>query len=75
VKGLLDIPALAIETAHVVIHAEDGNYAVCLTLQQAREYGVLVYELDGNVNGVVRIEVTRGRGRETRQTTCPPPPG
>jgi 2-dehydropantoate 2-reductase len=91
-KGLLDIPTLAIEADHVVFHAEDGNYAVCLTLQQAREYGVLVYELDGvavpgakggpfrlvtpglgdlcaNVKGVVRIEVTRGRGRDTRSST------
>jgi len=46
-KGLLDIPALAFEADHVVFHAADGSYSVCLTLQQAREYGVLVYELDG----------------------------
>jgi 2-dehydropantoate 2-reductase len=94
-KGLLDIPALAVEADHVVFHAEDGSYSVCLTLQQAREYGVLVYELDGealpgvkggpfrlvtpglgdlcaNVKGVARIEVIRGPGRDTRQTTCPP---
>ncbi|HSF69883.1 MAG TPA: 2-dehydropantoate 2-reductase [Nitrospira sp.] len=47
VKGLLEIPALAIEADHVVFHATDGNYSACLTLQQAREFGVLVYELDG----------------------------
>jgi 2-dehydropantoate 2-reductase len=47
VKGLLDIPALAIGADHVTFHASDGNYSACLTLQQAREYGVLVYELDG----------------------------
>ena len=47
VKGLLDIPALAIGADHVTVHASDGKYSVCLTLQQAREYGVLVYELDG----------------------------
>jgi 2-dehydropantoate 2-reductase len=47
VKGLLEIPALAIGVDHVTFHASDGKYAACLTLQQAREYGVLVYELDG----------------------------
>lgn len=46
-KGLLDIPALAIEADHVVFHATDGKYSACLTLRQAREHGVLVYELDG----------------------------
>ena len=46
-KGLLDIPALAIGADHVTLHASDGKYSACLTLQQAREYGVLVYELDG----------------------------
>lgn len=95
VKGLLDVPALAVEADHVIFHAADGNYSVCLTLQQAKEYGVLVYELDGaslpearggpfrlvtpglgdlcaNVKGVGRIEITKGPGLDTRQTTCPP---
>ncbi len=94
-KGLLDIPALAIDADHIAFHAIDGKYSACLTLQQAKEYGVLVYELDGaalpdtkggpfrlvtpglgdlcaNVKNVARIEVTRGPGRDTRQTTCPP---
>ena len=94
-KGLLDVPALAIEADHVAFHAADGKYSACLTLQQAKEYGVLVYELDGaalpeakggpfrlvtpglgdlcaNVKGVARIEITKGPGRDTRQTTCPP---
>jgi 2-dehydropantoate 2-reductase len=47
VKGLLDIPALAIGAGHVTFHASDGSYSACLTLQQAREFGILVYELDG----------------------------
>jgi 2-dehydropantoate 2-reductase len=46
-KGLLDIPALAIEADHVAFHAADGTYSACLALQQAKEYGILVYELDG----------------------------
>jgi 2-dehydropantoate 2-reductase len=94
-KGLLDVPALAIEADHIAFHAADGTYSACLTLQQARDHGVLVYELDGaplpdtkggpfrlvtpglgdlcaNVKGVSRIEVTKGLGRDTRQTTCPP---
>ena len=94
-KGLLDIPALAIDADHVAVHAADGKYSACLTLQQAKEHGVLVYELDGaelpetkggpfrlvtpglgdlcaNVKGVGRIEITKGPGRDTRQTTCPP---
>ena len=96
-KGLLDIPALAIEADHVAFHAADGKYSACLTLQQAREHGILVYELDeaplpdtkggpfrlvtpglgdlcANVKGVARIEITKGPGRDTRQTTCPPMP-
>ncbi|MFO0776253.1 MAG: 2-dehydropantoate 2-reductase [Nitrospira sp.] len=96
-KGLLDVPALAIEADHVAFHASDGKYSACLTLQQAKEYGVLVYELRGvalpdtnggpfrlvtpglgdlcaNVKGVTRIEITKGPGRDTRQTTCPPNP-
>ncbi|MDF0675246.1 MAG: 2-dehydropantoate 2-reductase [Nitrospira sp.] len=46
-KGLLDVPALTIGADHVAFHASDGNYSACLTLDQAREHGVLVYELDG----------------------------
>ncbi|MBS0166783.1 MAG: 2-dehydropantoate 2-reductase [Nitrospira sp.] len=96
-KGLLDVPALAIEADHVAFHASDGKYSACLTLQQAKEFGVLLYELRGaalpdtnggpfrlvtpglgdlcaNVKGVTRIEITKGPGRDTRQTTCPPNP-
>ncbi|HMS83728.1 MAG TPA: 2-dehydropantoate 2-reductase [Nitrospira sp.] len=96
-KGLLDVPALALDADHVAVHAADGKYSACLTLQQAKEFGVLVYELQGmalpdtkggpfrlvtpglgdlcaNVKGVARIEITKGPGRDTRQTTCPPTP-
>ena len=47
VKGLLDIPALAIGADHVTMHSVDGKYSACLTLEQAKAFGVLVYELDG----------------------------
>ena len=46
-RGLLDVPALGINADHVTVYSADGKYSVCLTLQQAKEYGVLVYELDG----------------------------
>ena len=47
VKGLLDIPALAVDADHVTFHSVDGKYAATLTLQQARDFGLLLYELDG----------------------------
>jgi 2-dehydropantoate 2-reductase len=47
VKGLLEVPALRIEADHVTFHALDGTYAATLTLQQARDFGLLLYELDG----------------------------
>lgn len=46
-QGLLDVPALAIQADHVTVHSVDGTYSACLTLEQARAFGVLVYELDG----------------------------
>jgi 2-dehydropantoate 2-reductase len=46
-KGLLEVPALAIEADHVTFHSGDGKYSACLTLRQANEFGILVYELDG----------------------------
>ncbi len=46
-KGLLDVPALAIQADHVTFHSGDGKYSASLTLQQANEFGILVYELDG----------------------------
>jgi 2-dehydropantoate 2-reductase len=47
VKGLLEIPALQIEADHVTFHSGDGQYAATLTLMQAKEFGVLLYELEG----------------------------
>ncbi|WP_447976987.1 2-dehydropantoate 2-reductase [Candidatus Nitrospira bockiana] len=92
VSGVLDIPALAIGVDHVTFHATDGRFAATLTLEQAREHGILVYQLDegplpperggpfrlitpglgdlcANVKGVGRIEVRRGRGKDTRPST------
>ena len=47
VKGLLDVPALAVAADHVTFHSIDGKYAATLTLQQARDFGLLLYEVDG----------------------------
>ncbi|MBI3603528.1 MAG: 2-dehydropantoate 2-reductase [Nitrospirae bacterium] len=47
VKGLLEVPALAIGADHVTFHAQDGQFAASLTRQQAEDYGILVYQLDG----------------------------
>jgi 2-dehydropantoate 2-reductase len=46
-KALLDVPALAIKADHVTVHSGDGKYSACFTLEQAKSFGVLVYELDG----------------------------
>ncbi len=46
-KALLDVPALGIKADHVTIHSGDGKYSASLTLEQAKSFGVLVYELDG----------------------------
>jgi 2-dehydropantoate 2-reductase len=47
VKGLLEVPALRIDADHVTFHSLDGTYATTLTLQQARDFGLLLYEVDG----------------------------
>lgn len=47
VRGLLEIPALAVDADHVTVHSLDGKYATTLTLEQAQEFGLLLYELDG----------------------------
>jgi 2-dehydropantoate 2-reductase len=47
VSGLLEVPALDIQADHVTFHSSDGAYAATLSLQQAKDFGLLVYELDG----------------------------
>src|SRR5262249_15364337 len=47
VKGLLEVPALGIHADHVTFHSSDGKYAATLTLQQAKDFGLLLYEIDG----------------------------
>jgi 2-dehydropantoate 2-reductase len=47
VKGVLEIPALGVDADHVTFHSADGQYAATLTLEQARDYGLLLYEFNG----------------------------
>ncbi|HVG01286.1 MAG TPA: 2-dehydropantoate 2-reductase [Nitrospira sp.] len=47
VNGLLGVPALSIDADHVTFHSSDGQYAATLTLRQALDFGLLLYELDG----------------------------
>jgi 2-dehydropantoate 2-reductase len=66
IKALLDVPALAIQADHVTVHSGDGKYSACLTLAQALEWGILVYEMDGeplpvSTGGPFRL-VTPGLG-------------
>ena len=46
-KGLLDVPALAVGADHVTVHAQDGKFSASLTLDQARDFGILLYARDG----------------------------
>ena len=54
VQGLLEIPALAIDADHVTFHAQDGRFAASLTLSQAREHGILVYQEDGEPLSIIK---------------------
>ncbi len=88
-QGLLEVPALKVGVDHVTFHSKDDLFSASLTLQQAKEFGILLYEyndgpfpeekggpyrlvtpglgdLCANVKGVVRIELTKGKGKDTR---------
>lgn len=47
VKGLLAVPVLAIGADHATFHSQDGQFAASLTIKQATEHGILIYQLDG----------------------------
>ncbi len=46
-KAMLDVAALQPGVDHVTFFSQDGQYSACITLEQAREFGILVYEQDG----------------------------
>ncbi|MBI5410660.1 MAG: 2-dehydropantoate 2-reductase [Nitrospirae bacterium] len=47
VKGILEVPTLAIGADHVTFHSQDGQFSASLTMKQALDHGILIYELDG----------------------------
>jgi 2-dehydropantoate 2-reductase len=47
IQAILDIVTLCTGADHVTFYSQDGNYSACVTLEQAREFGILLYEQDG----------------------------
>ena len=47
VKALFQLAKPGIDVDHATFFSRDGQYSVCLSLDQARDFGILVYELDG----------------------------
>ena len=47
IKGMLDVVTLHSGVDHVTFYSDDGRYSACVTLDQAREFGILLYEQDG----------------------------
>jgi len=47
IKAILDVVTLHTGADHVTFYSQDGNYSACVTLEQAREFGILLYEQDG----------------------------
>jgi 2-dehydropantoate 2-reductase len=46
-QALLDVATLNVGADHVTFESQDGKFSACLTMKQARDFGILVYELDG----------------------------
>ena len=47
VKAIFDIVTLHAGVDHVTFYSQDEKYSACMTLEQAREFGILLYEQDG----------------------------
>ncbi len=47
VEGLLELREIPNDADHVTFISQDEKYSASLTMDQAREYGILVYEVDG----------------------------
>jgi 2-dehydropantoate 2-reductase len=45
-QALLDIVTLNVGADHVTFESQDGKFSACLTIKQAMDFGILVYELD-----------------------------
>jgi len=46
-KAILDVVTLQPGVDHVTFYSQDGKYSACVTLEQARKFGILLYEQDG----------------------------
>ncbi len=46
-QALLDVVTLDVGADHVTFESQDGKFSACLTIKQAVEFGILVYELEG----------------------------
>lgn len=47
VRALLDVATMMPGADHVTFHSQDGRYAASVTIEQARRYGVILYQVDG----------------------------
>ena len=47
VAGLLELAIFESKADHVTFFSRDGQYSASLTLDQARNYGIVVYQVDG----------------------------
>ncbi|MBQ27209.1 MAG: hypothetical protein CMH81_03585 [Nitrospiraceae bacterium] len=45
-KKILDLLTVDAEADHITFHSSDGKFSASLTLEQARAYGIVIYELD-----------------------------
>ncbi len=52
-QAVLDVATLQVGVDHVTFYSLDGKYSACLTLPQAREFGILVY---GTPDGPFPVE-------------------
>jgi 2-dehydropantoate 2-reductase len=47
VEGLLNLATFASNADHVTFISHDGQYSASLTLDQAKNYGIVAYQVDG----------------------------
>lgn len=47
IEGILEMVTAHIQADHVTFHSEDGQFSASLSLQDARDYGILLYEVNG----------------------------
>jgi len=52
-QALLDVVTTKVGVDHVTFHSQDGKFSACLTLPQARDFGIIVY---GTPDGTFPVE-------------------